>query len=103
MLCLIWLDGEHARSCFRLRAQPTAWAYVAISRIEFDVDDIFSMAVRGWDPVAAGLALWARHLVCLPLNAELAFIKAALIMGLPTGIGSHRTDEGNLLTMLCAH
>jgi hypothetical protein len=93
------MDGEHARSCFRLRAQPPAWASIAIGRMECDVDDIFSMTVRGGDPVAAALALWAPHLVCLPLNAELAWIKAALIMGpalwyrQPQGRGGSSSDD----------
>ncbi len=58
-----------------------AWAYFAIRRIEFDMDDVFSVAVRGGDPVAAGFALWARHLLGLPVNAELALVKAVLITG----------------------
>ena len=79
MLCLIWMDCEHACPCFRLSAEPTAWAHFAIGRIEFDMDDVFAVAVIGWDPVAADLALWACHLLGLPINAELAFIKAVLI------------------------
>lgn len=72
MLLLIWVDPEHASSRFRLCAEHTTWAHFAIGRVEFDMDDVFSMAVIGWDPVAAGLALWARHLLGLPVNAELA-------------------------------
>ncbi len=102
MLFLIWMDGQHAGSCFRLSAEPTARAYFAIGGIEFDVDDIFPVAVIGWDPVATGLALWAPNLLLLPINAELTFIKAVLIASLPTGIGSHGTNEGDLLVMLCA-
>jgi hypothetical protein len=79
MLVLIGMDGQHAGSCFRLRAEPTAWAHFAIGGIEFDVDDIFAVAVMGWDPVATGLALWAPDLLLLPINAELTFIKAVLI------------------------
>ncbi len=45
------------------------------------MDDVFSVAVRGGDPVAAGFALWARHLLGLPVNAELALVKAVLITG----------------------
>ena len=89
MLCLIGMDGKHAGSCFRLSAEPTARAHFAIGGIAFDVDDIFSVAVIGWDPVAARLALWTLDLLLLPINAELAFIKAVLIASLPTGIGSH--------------
>jgi hypothetical protein len=102
MLLLIWIDGQHASSRFRLSAEPTARAHFAIGGIEFDVDDIFPVAVRGWDPVATDLALWGPDLLLLPINAELTFIKAVLIASLPTGIGSHGTNEGDLLVMLGA-
>jgi hypothetical protein len=56
VFCLIWVDRQHANSCFRLCAQRTACTYFAICRIEFDMDDVFPVAVVGWDPVAAGFA-----------------------------------------------
>jgi hypothetical protein len=81
VLFLIRVDGEHARSCFRLCAELTARAEFAIGRIAFDMDDVFSMPIMGGDPVTAGLALWARHLMGLPVNAELSLVEAALITG----------------------
>src|SRR2546421_11789121 len=103
MLFLIWMNCEHASACFRLRAEITAWALFAIGRIEFDMDDLFSVPIMGWDPVAARLAFWARYLMRLPVHAELGLVEAMLITGLPTRIGSNRTDEGDLVALLGAH
>ncbi len=81
VLCLIWVDREHASACFRLCAELTAWAHFTIRGIEFDLDDVFSVAVIGWNPIAASLALWACQLLGLPVNVELALVKAVLVTG----------------------
>src|SRR5260370_10705464 len=47
-----------------------------------------------------GLRSWASHLMRLPINAELAVIKAKCLLRLPTHIWGHRPEDLHLIAAL---
>lgn len=87
----------------RLCAEPQARTGLTVFRGEFDLDDLIGSVVDGWCPAEAFVSLWTGGLLCLPVDKEVAGIKARFVAGLPAVIASCRTNQLKLVVTLALH
>jgi hypothetical protein len=84
----------------RLGAEPQARAGLTVFGGEFDFHDLIGAVVDRCSPTATEVSLWTGGLLCLPVDEELAGLKARFVAGRPSVIGSCGTDGINLVVLL---
>ncbi len=67
---------------------------------EFDVNDLVGSVVDGWGPATAGVPLWARRLLVVPIDKKVIGIQALLLVGLPLMIAPGGTHQIDLVVLL---
>lgn len=70
---------------------------------EFDFNDLVGAVVDRWSPATADVPLWTCGLFRLPIDEEVAGIKAFLLASLPPIIGSRGTNEVDVVVLLAVH
>src|SRR2546425_13375809 len=63
-------------------------------------NDRFAMPIGNDAPRLPGLRSWASHLLSLPINVEVAVIKAKSLLRLPTHLWRYRPDDLHLRAAL---
>ena len=91
----------------RLRAESQARTGLAVCGGEFDLDDLVGSVVDGWGPATADMSFWTGGLLSLPVDEELAGIKARFVACLSAVLqkltGGHDGREASLLLSLGCH
>src|SRR5512135_1833098 len=101
MLFLIGMDSQHPSPSLRLGAERTTRTSQALGRVEFDMDHLLSMTIKGGNPVAARLANRTSHLLCLPINRKLGLVEAMPVACLPTRVLSDWPNQRDLGLPFC--